>query len=89
MIKSGNFNPSLPGLARHNAVVYIIKMFLFLESMFEIRYLIFFLFFLLRSCLQLITDCPSVIQEELDLIRGLGYLEEFGVKILPLQGIVG
>ncbi|XP_066468045.1 NBAS subunit of NRZ tethering complex isoform X2 [Tiliqua scincoides] len=40
---------------------------------------------LARSCLQLITDCPSVIQEELDLIRGLGYLEEFGVKILPLQ----
>ncbi|KAJ6653763.1 hypothetical protein lerEdw1_008735 [Lerista edwardsae] len=38
-----------------------------------------------RSCLQLITDCPAVIQEELDLIRGLGYLEEFGVKILPLQ----
>ncbi|KAM4772461.1 NBAS subunit of NRZ tethering complex [Rhinophrynus dorsalis] len=40
---------------------------------------------LARSCLQLITDCPSVIQEELDLIRSLGYLEEFGVKILPLQ----
>lgn len=42
--------------------------------------------FLLRSCLQLIVDCPSDIQEELDLIRALGYLEEFGVKILPLQG---
>ncbi|XP_026530082.1 neuroblastoma-amplified sequence [Notechis scutatus] len=40
---------------------------------------------LARSCLQLITDCPPVIQEELDLIRSLGYFEEFGVKILPLQ----
>ncbi|XP_069462044.1 NBAS subunit of NRZ tethering complex isoform X2 [Ambystoma mexicanum] len=40
---------------------------------------------LARSCLQLINDCPSEIQEELDLIRALGYLEEFGVKILPLQ----
>uniref|UniRef100_A0A5F8H6Y9 NBAS subunit of NRZ tethering complex n=1 Tax=Monodelphis domestica TaxID=13616 RepID=A0A5F8H6Y9_MONDO len=40
---------------------------------------------LARSCLQLITDCPSPVQEELDLIRALGYLEEFGVKILPLQ----
>ncbi|KAJ1149646.1 hypothetical protein NDU88_002451 [Pleurodeles waltl] len=40
---------------------------------------------LARSCLQLITDCPSPIQEELDLIRALGFLEEFGVKILPLQ----
>uniref|UniRef100_A0A8C3LCW7 NBAS subunit of NRZ tethering complex n=1 Tax=Chrysolophus pictus TaxID=9089 RepID=A0A8C3LCW7_CHRPC len=39
----------------------------------------------LRCCLQLIVDCPSAIQEELDLIRALGYLEEFGVKILPLQ----
>ncbi|XP_067999116.1 NBAS subunit of NRZ tethering complex-like [Melanerpes formicivorus] len=38
-----------------------------------------------RHCLQLIVDCPSAIQEELDLIRALGYLEEFGVKILPLQ----
>ncbi|XP_063298217.1 NBAS subunit of NRZ tethering complex [Pelobates fuscus] len=40
---------------------------------------------LARCCLLLITDCPSTIQEELDLIRSLGYLEEFGVKILPLQ----
>ncbi|XP_078503906.1 NBAS subunit of NRZ tethering complex isoform X3 [Lissotriton helveticus] len=40
---------------------------------------------LARSCLQLITDCPSPIQEELDLIRALGFLDEFGVKILPLQ----
>ncbi|XP_075717206.1 NBAS subunit of NRZ tethering complex isoform X2 [Rhinoderma darwinii] len=40
---------------------------------------------LARSCLQLITDCPDSIQEELDLIRSLGYLEEFGVNILPLQ----
>ncbi|XP_075454502.1 NBAS subunit of NRZ tethering complex isoform X2 [Ascaphus truei] len=40
---------------------------------------------LARSCLQLIADCPSNVHEELDLIRSLGYLEEFGVKILPLQ----
>ncbi|KAM3855647.1 NBAS subunit of NRZ tethering complex isoform 2-T2 [Vipera latastei] len=40
---------------------------------------------LARSCLQLITDCPPVIQEELDLIHSLSYFEEFGVKILPLQ----
>ncbi|NXJ11056.1 NBAS protein, partial [Odontophorus gujanensis] len=40
---------------------------------------------LARCCLQLIVDCPNAIQEELDLIRALGYLEEFGVKILPLQ----
>ncbi|NXY05652.1 NBAS protein, partial [Pteruthius melanotis] len=40
---------------------------------------------LARCCLQLIEDSPSAIQEELDLIRALGYLEEFGVKILPLQ----
>ncbi|XP_051634205.1 NBAS subunit of NRZ tethering complex isoform X2 [Manacus candei] len=40
---------------------------------------------LARCCLQLIVDSPSAVQEELDLIRALGYLEEFGVKILPLQ----
>ncbi|KAM9201405.1 NBAS subunit of NRZ tethering complex [Dugong dugon] len=40
---------------------------------------------LARCCLQLITDRPSAIQEELDLIQALGCLEEFGVKILPLQ----
>ncbi|XP_045700376.1 neuroblastoma-amplified sequence isoform X3 [Phyllostomus hastatus] len=40
---------------------------------------------LARCCLQLITDRPPAIQEELDLIQALGYLEEFGVKILPLQ----
>ncbi|KAM6458959.1 NBAS subunit of NRZ tethering complex isoform 2-T2 [Liasis olivaceus] len=40
---------------------------------------------LARSCLQLISDCPPIIQEELDLIRALSYFEEFGVKILPLQ----
>uniref|UniRef100_A0A8C6IHR8 Neuroblastoma amplified sequence n=1 Tax=Mus spicilegus TaxID=10103 RepID=A0A8C6IHR8_MUSSI len=41
---------------------------------------------LARCCLQLITDRPAAIQEELDLIQALGYLEEFGVKTLPLQG---
>nr|XP_048295688.1 NBAS subunit of NRZ tethering complex isoform X5 [Myodes glareolus] len=40
---------------------------------------------LARCCLQLITDRPAAIQEELDLIEALGYLEEFGVTILPLQ----
>ncbi|XP_014586788.2 NBAS subunit of NRZ tethering complex [Equus caballus] len=40
---------------------------------------------LARCCLQLITDRPTAIQEELDLIQALGCLEEFGVKILPLQ----
>ncbi|KAF4801091.1 Neuroblastoma-amplified sequence [Turdus rufiventris] len=40
---------------------------------------------LARCCLQLIEDSPSAVQEELDLIRALGYLEEFGVKVLPLQ----
>ncbi|XP_068136383.1 NBAS subunit of NRZ tethering complex isoform X2 [Hyperolius riggenbachi] len=40
---------------------------------------------LARSCLQLITDCPDSIQEETDLVRSLSYLEDFEVKILPLQ----
>ncbi|XP_036438220.1 neuroblastoma-amplified sequence isoform X2 [Colossoma macropomum] len=40
---------------------------------------------LARSCLQLITDCPPPIQEELDLISALSRLEHFGVKVLPLQ----
>ncbi|XP_015206508.2 NBAS subunit of NRZ tethering complex isoform X1 [Lepisosteus oculatus] len=40
---------------------------------------------LARCCLQLIADCPPVIQEELDLISALSQLEEFEVKILPLQ----
>lgn len=42
--------------------------------------------FFIRSCLQLITDCPPAIQEELDLINALGQLEDFSVNILPLQG---
>ncbi|XP_043920727.1 neuroblastoma-amplified sequence [Protopterus annectens] len=40
---------------------------------------------LARCCLQLISDCPPVVQEELDLISAVSQLEEFGVKILPLQ----
>lgn len=39
-----------------------------------------------RACLQLITDCPQVIQDELDLISALSQLEDFSVRILPLQG---
>ncbi|XP_036003421.1 neuroblastoma-amplified sequence isoform X3 [Fundulus heteroclitus] len=40
---------------------------------------------LARSCLQLITDCPPAVQEELDLISALSQLEDFSVRILPLQ----
>ncbi|XP_072297684.1 NBAS subunit of NRZ tethering complex [Eucyclogobius newberryi] len=40
---------------------------------------------LARACLQLITDCPVAIQEELDLISALGQLQDFSVNILPLQ----
>lgn len=40
----------------------------------------------LRVCLQLITDCPPAIQDELDLISALVQLEDIGISILPLQG---
>uniref|UniRef100_A0A4W3IP51 NBAS subunit of NRZ tethering complex n=1 Tax=Callorhinchus milii TaxID=7868 RepID=A0A4W3IP51_CALMI len=40
---------------------------------------------LARCCLQLITDRPPGIQEELDLISALSLLEEFNMKILPMQ----
>ncbi|XP_053405478.1 NBAS subunit of NRZ tethering complex-like [Mercenaria mercenaria] len=40
---------------------------------------------LARSCLNLIQDSPPVIQEEHDLISSLSVLEDFGVKVLPLQ----
>ncbi|KAF7663790.1 hypothetical protein LDENG_00200150 [Lucifuga dentata] len=40
---------------------------------------------LARACLQLITDCPQAVQEELDLISALCQLEDFSVNILPLQ----
>uniref|UniRef100_A0A8C4NHH4 NBAS subunit of NRZ tethering complex n=1 Tax=Dicentrarchus labrax TaxID=13489 RepID=A0A8C4NHH4_DICLA len=40
---------------------------------------------LARTCLQLITDCPLAIQDELDLINALSQLEDFSVSILPLQ----
>ncbi|KAM3602383.1 uncharacterized protein V6R79_003119 [Siganus canaliculatus] len=40
---------------------------------------------LARACLQLITDCPPAIQDELDLISALSQLEDFNVNILPLQ----
>lgn len=39
-----------------------------------------------RACLQLISDCPPAVQEELDLIDALSLLDDFGVNILPLQG---
>ncbi|KAM9782609.1 NBAS subunit of NRZ tethering complex [Neosynchiropus ocellatus] len=40
---------------------------------------------LARACLQLITDCPPAVQEELDLISALSQLEDFNVNILPPQ----
>ncbi|KAF0023340.1 hypothetical protein F2P81_023970 [Scophthalmus maximus] len=40
---------------------------------------------LARACLQLISDNPPAIQEELDLISALCQLEDFYVSILPLQ----
>uniref|UniRef100_A0A3B5BP03 NBAS subunit of NRZ tethering complex n=1 Tax=Stegastes partitus TaxID=144197 RepID=A0A3B5BP03_9TELE len=40
---------------------------------------------LARACLQLISDCPPSVQEELDLISALSQLEDFSVNILPLQ----
>uniref|UniRef100_A0A3Q3DDB3 NBAS subunit of NRZ tethering complex n=1 Tax=Hippocampus comes TaxID=109280 RepID=A0A3Q3DDB3_HIPCM len=40
---------------------------------------------LARACLQLISDCPPAVQEELDLIDALSLLHDFGVNILPLQ----
>uniref|UniRef100_A0A674N5V0 NBAS subunit of NRZ tethering complex n=1 Tax=Takifugu rubripes TaxID=31033 RepID=A0A674N5V0_TAKRU len=40
---------------------------------------------LARACLQLITDCPRPVQDELDLISALSQLEDFNVSILPLQ----
>ncbi|KAM9354661.1 LOW QUALITY PROTEIN: NBAS subunit of NRZ tethering complex [Pholidichthys leucotaenia] len=40
---------------------------------------------LARACLQLITDCPPTIQEELDLIAALSQLQDFNINILPLQ----
>ncbi|KAI4801679.1 hypothetical protein KUCAC02_019557, partial [Chaenocephalus aceratus] len=40
---------------------------------------------LARACLQLITDGPPSVQEELDLISALSQLEDFSASILPLQ----
>lgn len=40
-----------------------------------------------RACLQLIADRPPAIEEELDLITALTQLDDFGVHILPLQGM--
>ncbi|XP_061126095.1 NBAS subunit of NRZ tethering complex isoform X1 [Syngnathus typhle] len=40
---------------------------------------------LARACLQLISDRPQAVQEELDLIDALGHLADFGVNVLPLQ----
>nr|XP_061784995.1 NBAS subunit of NRZ tethering complex-like isoform X2 [Nerophis lumbriciformis] len=40
---------------------------------------------LARACLQLITDCPPAVQDELDLISAISQLEDFSVNVLPLQ----
>nr|XP_042904334.1 neuroblastoma-amplified sequence [Parasteatoda tepidariorum] len=40
---------------------------------------------LAKSCLNLIEDVPSSIEEEFDLISSLSLLQELGVVILPLQ----
>lgn len=51
-------------------------------------YHLFLIHFDFRSCLNLIQDNPEKIQEEQDLIASLALLDEFGVKMLPLQGTV-
>lgn len=42
--------------------------------------------FFSRTCLNLIEDVPSSIEEELDLISSVSLLQDFNVHILPLQG---
>lgn len=42
---------------------------------------------LARECLNLIEDRSSALQEEFDLIAALALLDDFGITILPLQGI--
>lgn len=42
--------------------------------------------FFSRTCLNLIEDVPSSIEEELDLISSVSLLQDFNVNILPLQG---
>ena len=42
---------------------------------------------LARECLNLIEDRSPVLQEEFNLIAALALLDDFGISILPLQGI--
>jgi len=42
---------------------------------------------LARDCLNLIEDRSPALQEEFDLIAALALLDDFGISILPLQGI--
>lgn len=42
---------------------------------------------LFRSCLLLISDDHMEIREELDLIASLQILSDFGVTMLPIQGL--
>lgn len=42
---------------------------------------------LARECLNLIEDRSPALQEEFDLIAALALLDDFGISILPLQGI--
>uniref|UniRef100_A0A8C6ML87 NBAS subunit of NRZ tethering complex n=1 Tax=Nothobranchius furzeri TaxID=105023 RepID=A0A8C6ML87_NOTFU len=67
-----------------NVCVYPTKLF---QSQFisSFPYLCLMAVVFVRACLQLITDGPPAIQEELDLISALSQLEDFSVRILPLQ----
>ena len=38
-----------------------------------------------RACLSLLSDMPPEVQEDLDLIDALAFLDTFGVSILPIQ----
>ena len=38
-----------------------------------------------RACLSLVSDMPPEVQEDLDLIDALAFLDTFGVSILPIQ----
>lgn len=42
---------------------------------------------LARECLNVIEDRSPALQEEFDLIAALALLDDFGISILPLQGI--
>ena len=43
-------------------------------------------FFPFRLCLSLVQEKPASVQNEIDLIDALKILNDFSVKLLPLQG---